>query len=104
MRETTVQTIAIWNRRFHLTDVSCCRIILSALGVTIPWFLFAIALIKSALGGLFLAIGTHMRLSLIVSDAPGALTDKPGRFGLWMVPCGAEFSQIELWPSYSTRV
>jgi hypothetical protein len=32
--------------------------------------LFAIALIKSALGGLFLAVGMHMRLSLIVSDPP----------------------------------
>jgi hypothetical protein len=35
----------IWNRRFHL-DVSCCRIILSALGVTIPWFC-----LQSPLGG-----------------------------------------------------
>jgi hypothetical protein len=34
--------------------------------------LFSIALIKSVLGGLFLAIGTHMRLSLFVSDPPGS--------------------------------
>jgi hypothetical protein len=33
--------------------------------------LFAIALFKSTLGGLFFAFGTHMRVSLIVSDPLG---------------------------------
>jgi hypothetical protein len=49
MRETTVQTI---KRRFHL-DMSCCRIILVRIRGDKSLVLFAIALIKSALGAYF---------------------------------------------------